>query len=339
MRLAIATDAWTPQINGVVRSLQETARALPGLGVEPHFVTPEGLPSLPLPTYPDIRLAVMAGPAVTRRLEAIRPEAVHIATEGTIGHAVRRWCLTRGLPFTTSYHTRYPDYVRARAPIPEAWTYAWLRHFHGAGARTMVPTETLRRELTGRGFANLALWARGVDIDLFRPRMADPLPWPGPIMLSVGRLAVEKNVEAFLALDLPGTKLVVGDGPQRAELERRFPDAVFLGARTGEALAALYAGADVFVFTSRTDTYGNVMQEALASGLPVAAFPVPGPLDVVADPAIACLDEDLARAVRTALTLDRARCRSVAEGRSWTAAARQFATALAPFEAHAARAA
>ena len=332
MRLAIATDAWSPQINGVVRSLQETAAALPQFGIAAHFVTAEGLPSLPLPTYPDIRLAIMAGSAVARRLDEIAPHAVHIATEGTIGHAVRRWCLTRHLPFTTSYHTRYPDYVRARAPIPEAWTYAWLRHFHGAAQRTMVPTETMRRELARWGFANLTLWARGVDTQLFRPRPGQGLDWPRPIMLSVGRLAVEKNLEAFLGLDVAGTKLVVGDGPQRAELERRFPDAVFLGARTGEALAEIYAGADVFVFTSRTDTYGNVMQEALASGVPVAAFPVPGPIDVVADPTIACLDEDLARAIATALTLDRARCRAVAEGRSWTAAARQFAEALAPFD-------
>ncbi|MGL4287989.1 MAG: glycosyltransferase family 4 protein [Phreatobacter sp.] len=339
MRLAIATDAWSPQINGVVRSLQETAAALPALGIAVHFVTPEGLPSLPLPTYPDIRLAITAGPAIGRRLDEIRPDAVHIATEGTIGHAVRRWCLTRQLPFTTSYHTRYPDYVRARAPIPEAWTYAWLRHFHGAARRTMVPTETMRGELSRWGFANLALWARGVDTQQFRPRPAVKLGYPGPVMLSVGRLAVEKNLEAFLALDLPGTKLVVGDGPQRAELERRFPDAVFLGSRTGEALAEIYAGADVFVFTSRTDTYGNVMQEALASGLPVAAFPVPGPIDVVGDPAIACLDEDLARAIETALALDRARCRAVAESRSWAAAARQFADALCPFGATSSRAA
>jgi glycosyltransferase involved in cell wall biosynthesis len=338
MRLAIATDAWAPQINGVVRSLRETAAVLPRLGIAPHFVTPEGLPSLPLPTYPDIRVAIGARQAVAESLQRIRPDAVHIATEGTVGHAARRWCLARGLPFTTSYHTRYPEYVRARAPVPEAWTYAWLRSFHGAAKRTMVPTETMRRELESWGFRNLAIWSRGVDTTLFRPRAAARLDLPGPIMLTVGRVAVEKNIEAFLQLNLPGTKVVVGDGPQLAELKERFPSTVFLGVRTGEALAEIYASADVFVFTSRTDTFGNVMQEALASGLPVAAFPVPGPLDVVADPTLGVLDEDLAVAIRRALLLDRAHCRAVAETRSWEAAARQFAAALEPMATGAAAA-
>lgn len=332
MRLAIATDAWSPQINGVVRTLTETAAVLPKLGIEPHFITPEGLPSLPLPTYPDIRLALVGGRDIAQRMAAIGPEAVHVATEGPIGHAVRRWCLQNRVPFTTSYHTRYPDYVRARAPIPESWTYAVLRHFHSAAAATLVPTETMRRELDGWGFRNLGVWARGVDTGLFTPRPS-VLDLPRPILLTVGRVAVEKNLEAFLKLDLPGTKVVVGDGPQRAELARRYPAARFLGARTGDALAEIYASADVFVFPSLTDTYGNVMQEALASGVPVAAFPVPGPIDVVADPTIAALDADLAQAILRALTLDRTRCRLVAEGRSWEAAARQFAAALVPFPA------
>ncbi len=331
MRLAIATDAWTPQVNGVVRSLKETAAALTGLGIDACFVTPEGLPTWPMPTYPDIRLAFGAGSAIAARLDALAPAALHIATEGPVGHAARRWALARGLAFTTSYHTRYPEYVRARAPIPEALTYAWLRHFHGAAVRTMVPTETMRRELAGWGFANLSVWSRGVDTALFRPRAGGGVGLPGPVMLSVGRLAVEKNLEAFLALDLPGTKVVVGDGPQRADLARRFPAAVFLGVQTGEALARIYAAADVFVFTSRTDTYGNVMQEALASGVPVAGFPVPGPLDVITDPAVGVLDEDLAAAIRAALLLDRRACRALAESRTWEAAARQFAAALAPF--------
>ncbi|KAF0136789.1 MAG: glycosyl transferase [Xanthobacteraceae bacterium] len=338
MRVAIATDAWAPQVNGVVRSLQETAKALDGQGVIVDFVTPEGLASWPLPTYPDIRLAIGAGPAVAARLDALQPEALHIATEGTIGHAARRWALARGLPFTTSYHTRYPEYVRARAPIPEALTYAWLRHFHAPATRTMVPTETMRRELASWGFANLSVWTRGVDTVLFRPREELVAEWPRPVMLSVGRLAVEKNVEAFLACDLPGTKLVVGDGPQRDELERRFPEAVFLGVKAGKALATLYASADVFVFTSRTDTYGNVMQEAMACGVPVAAFPVPGPLDVITDPAVGVLDENLQSAIRAALLLDGRACRALAEERTWDAAARQFAMALVPFPA-AARAA
>ncbi len=331
MRLAIATDAWAPQVNGVVRSLTETARALARHGIAVDFVTPEGLPSWPLPTYPDIRLAIGAGKAIPARLDSLRPDALHIATEGTVGHAARRWALSRGLPFTTSYHTRYPEYVRARAPIPEAITYAWLRRFHAPARRTMVPTETMRRELAGWGFANLSIWSRGVDTTLFRPRRDVAVDWPRPIMLSVGRLAVEKNVEAFLACDVPGTRLVVGDGPQRPELERRFPEAVFLGVRTGETLAEIYAAADVFVFTSRTDTFGNVMQEALACGVPVAAFPVPGPLDVITDPAVGALSEDLSAAIRRALQLDRGACRTLAESRSWDAAACQFAAALAPF--------
>lgn len=338
MRLAIATDAWEPQINGVVRSLGETARRLPALGISPHFVTPDGLTSLPLPTYPDIRLAVGAGGAVAARLAALDPQAVHIATEGPVGLAARRWCLARGLPFTTSFHTRYPDYVRLRMPVPPAWTYAVLRRFHAPAACTLVPTPSLRAELAAHGFGHLALWSRGVDTELFRPRADAVLDLPRPVMLSVGRLAVEKNLEAFLSLNLPGTRLVVGDGPQRAELEARFPGAVFLGARTGEALARLYAAADVFVFTSRTDTYGNVMQEALASGVPVAAFPVPGPLDVLADRGAGVMDEDLSRAIRAALQLDRAACRAIAEGRTWDAAARQFAAALVPFPRRAAAA-
>lgn len=332
MRLAIATDAWSPQINGVVRTLTETAACLPRLGIEPHFITPEGLPSLPLPTYPDIRLALVPARFVAERLAAIAPEAVHVATEGPVGHAVRRWCLQRGLPFTTSYHTRYPDYVRARAPIPEAWTYAWLRNFHGPAAATLVPTQTMRNELERHGFRNLSIWARGVDTVQFRPA-SSVFDHPRPIMLTVGRVAVEKNLDAFLGLRLAGTKIVVGDGPQLAELRRRYPDVVFAGARTGADLAAIYASADVFVFPSLTDTYGNVMQEALACGVPVAAFPVAGPIDVVADPTIACLHSDLAHAVRTALTLDRSRCRAIAETRSWEAASRAFAAALRAFPA------
>lgn len=331
MRVALATDAWAPQINGVVRSLTETAAALGPLGHRVDFVTPEGLPSWPLPTYPDIRLAIGAGAAVAERLDRLAPDALHIATEGPIGHAARRWAMARRLPFTTSYHTRYPEYVRARAPVPEALTYAWLRHFHGPASRTLVPTETMRRELAAWGFRNLSVWSRGVDAKLFRPRDLAPLAWPRPLMLSVGRVAVEKNLDAFLSLDLPGTKIVVGDGPQRAILEQRHPEAVFLGARTGEALADIYASADVFVFPSLTDTYGNVMQEALASGVPVAAFPVAGPLDVITDPAVGALDGDLAVAIRRALTLDRSACRAFAMTRSWEAAARQFASALVPF--------
>ncbi|HXW26352.1 MAG TPA: glycosyltransferase family 1 protein, partial [Xanthobacteraceae bacterium] len=282
MRVLVATDAWHPQINGVVHTLREVARAAPPLGASIAFLTPEGLRSLPLPTYPGMRLAVARPRTIARRIVDLRPAAIHIATEGPIGLLVRRYCLANGLAFTTSFHTRFPDYVSARTPIPERWTWAALRWFHRAAGGVMAATPGLEAELVSRGFANVMAWPRGVDANLFRPRSGADLELPRPVFLTVARLAVEKNLEAFLALDLPGTKVVVGDGPARADLTRRFPDAVFLGARRGEELARAYAAADVFVFPSRTDTYGLVLLEALASGVPVAAFPVAGPRDVLA---------------------------------------------------------
>ena len=285
MKILIVTDAWHPQVNGVVRTLGHVAREAAALGIEIVFLAPGEFRTLPMPSYPEIRLALTHPGAVARKLDTIKPDAIHIATEGPLGHAMRRVCIRRSLPFTTSFHTRFPDYLAERLPLPERWTreiaWAWLRNFHSAGAAVLAATPTLASELAGRGFKNVKIWPRGVDAELFRPRQRAVLDLPRPIFLTVGRLAVEKNVEAFLALDLPGSKLVVGDGPARAHLARHYPQAVFLGARQGEALAEIYAAADVFVFPSRTDTFGLVLLEALASGVPVAAFPADAPRDVI----------------------------------------------------------
>jgi glycosyltransferase involved in cell wall biosynthesis len=324
MRVLVATDAWHPQINGVVHTLGELARAAPSFGASIAFLTPEGLRSLPLPTYPGMRLAIARPRTIARRIVELRPAAIHIATEGPIGLLVRRYCLRNGLAFTTSFHTRFPEYVAARTPIPDSWTWAALRWFHGAAGGVMAATPSLEAELAGRGFDSVRAWPRGVDATLFRPRPGADLGLPRPVFLTVGRLAVEKNIAAFLALDLPGSKVVVGDGPARAELTRQFPDAVFLGARRGEDLARAYAAADVFVFPSRTDTYGLVLLEALASGVPLAAFPVAGPRDVVAGAPVAAFDEDLRAACLKALSLSREECRTFALGKTWDASARMF---------------
>jgi glycosyltransferase involved in cell wall biosynthesis len=329
VRILIVTDAWFPQVNGVVRTLDTVSRTLRAQGHAVATITPGEFHTVPCPTYPEIRLALRPGPAIARRIDAFEPEAIHIATEGPLGLAARRLCLRRGLPFTTSFHTKFPEYLHARFRIPVSWGYRWMRHFHDPAERVMVATDSIMAELKGWGFVNTVRWSRGVDTGLFRPRGLDETPesmrdLPRPIHLYVGRVAVEKNIEAFLALDLPGTRLVVGDGPQIAELKRRFPATVFAGARHGEDLARHFAAADVFVFPSRTDTFGLVLLEALASGTPIAAFPVPGPLDVIADPAVGCLDTDLAAAVRQALALDRAACRTYALGHSWQACAAQF---------------
>ena len=330
MKLLIASDAWHPQVNGVVRSLEQMVRRASEHGFETTLLTVADFRSLPLPGYPEIRLAYAGRERVAARWRAERPSHVHIATEGPVGLAVRRHCLANSLPFTTSYHTRFPEYLAARAPVPEAWSYAYLRRFHSAARGTMVSTASLQDELSARGFPRLMRWTRGVDTGRFRPaEPGDPLPvefadLPRPLFLYVGRLAVEKNVAAFLGLDLPGTKVVVGDGPDRARLQALAPDARFLGTRTGDALAALYAACDVFVFPSLTDTFGIVLLEALASGLPVAAFPVPGPNDVVGGTRVGCLDRDLRAAALAALDLSRAECRAEALRRGWDVSARQF---------------
>jgi glycosyltransferase involved in cell wall biosynthesis len=330
VRLLIATDAWAPQVNGVVRSLENMAAAGAAYGFEPVLLTHRDFASLPLPGYPEIRLAYATKRHVARLWDTLRPTHVHIATEGTVGYATRRYCLAHRRPFTTSYHTRFPEYLSARAPVPEAWSYAWLRRFHGASNGTMVSTPSLERDLAGRGFTKLMRWTRGVDTDLFRPRAAgEPEPaafagLPRPIFLSVGRLAVEKNLDAFLRLDLPGTKVIIGDGPDRVRLAAVDPRAHFLGTRTGAELAALYAGADAFVFPSLTDTFGIVLLEALACGVPVAAYPVTGPLDVIGGTGAGVLGHDLGAAARAALAIPRAHCRAEALRYTWAESARQF---------------
>ena len=324
MRILIATDAWHPQVNGVVRTLTSLARAVEKLGATIEFLSPEGFPSVRVPTYPGLRLALPRPGKIARRIEQAKPDAIHIATEGTIGMMTRAWCLRQGQPFTTSYTTRFPEYISARWSIPQSWIYAALRRFHGAAAVTMVATPSLTAELSQRGFRNLGMWTRGVDPDLFGPDRAIELDWPRPIFISVGRIAVEKNLAAFLSLDLPGTKVVIGAGPQEAELRQRFPDAKFLGLLENGKLSGHLAAADVFVFPSRTDTFGVVQLEALASGVPVAAFPVTGPKDVIGSNPIGALNEDLRVACLKALTMSRAACRDYALAHSWENSARQF---------------
>jgi glycosyltransferase involved in cell wall biosynthesis len=336
LRILIVTDAWQPQINGVVRTLESVGRELEAMGHRVRFVTPENHTTLPLPTYPEIRLALFPRQAIHRALEEFLPDAVHIATEGPMGLSARAICLERGHRFTTAFHTRFPEYVHARfAFIPESAIYGALKTFHAPASATMVSTGSMKRELEVQGFKNVVLWSRGVDVELFKPQPEMRLEQAGtdfarPLFLYVGRLAVEKNVEAFLALDLPGTKIVVGDGPQRAELELRFPQARFLGQKSGADLAALYAASDVFVFPSRTDTFGLVLLEALACGTPVAAYPVQGPLDVLGEADIAVLDEDLRAACLQALSIPRQDCRAFVAERSWRAAAEQFLGNLVP---------
>lgn len=324
MRVLVATDAWRPQVNGVVRSIEALAREAAQHGASVVTLSPEGFATVAAPTYPDIRLALATPGAVAARIAALAPDHIHIATEGPIGLATRWHCRRHRLLFTTSYHTHFPDYLAARLPIPREATYAALRWFHNGGAGVMVSTETVAAELRRRGFRNLMRWTRGVDPTLFRPRPDAVLDLPRPIFLSVGRVAVEKNLEAFLALDLPGSKVVVGDGPARAQLQARYPAVTFLGTQTGEALARTYASADVFVFPSRTDTFGIVLLEALASGLPVAAYPVPGPIDVLGGSEVGALELDLGVACRKALTIGREKPRAFALGFTWAESARQF---------------
>lgn len=328
MKILVATDAWHPQVNGVVHTLGHVAQEAAALGVAVEFLSPDQFWTLPMPSYPEIRLALLGPGDIERRLDRTQPDAIHVATEGPIGHAMRRACLRRRLPFTTSFHTRFPDYLAERLPMPGRWTseitWAWLRRFHSPGAAVLAATPTLVGELSQRGFSNVKLWPRGVDAELFRPRTGAALGLSRPVFLTVSRLAVEKNLEDFLSLDLPGSKVVVGDGPSRPGLERKFPNAIFLGALRGEKLAEIYAEADVFVFPSRTDTFGLVLLEALASGLPVAAFPAAAPRDVIGDAQVGCLDEDLRRACLSALEYRREDCREFALRMRWATSARIF---------------
>jgi glycosyltransferase involved in cell wall biosynthesis len=324
MRILIVTDAWHPQINGVVRSLSEIGRRAAAFGLSADFLTPQGFRSVAMPGYAEIRLALATPTQIAQRIEAAAPDCIHIATEGPLGILARRYCLRRGRKFTTSYHTRFPEYLSARLPVP-AWPLAaLLRRFHGAACGTMVSTQSLEDELLAQGYRNLMRWSRGVDAELFQPARAQRLPFARPIFLYAGRVSVEKNLEAFLALDLPGSKVIVGDGPARLMLQEKYPGAHFLGARHNEALAEVYASADAFVFPSLTDTFGVVLLEALASGVPVAAFPVPGPRDVIGKSGAGVLDVDLRRAALAALAISRDSCRKYALQFSWRGSARQF---------------
>jgi glycosyltransferase involved in cell wall biosynthesis len=326
-RLVIVTDAWHPQVNGVVRSIENTNRELARMGVEVSMVTPERFASIPCPTYPEIRLSVAWYSRVAREIGKHKPSYVHIATEGPLGLTARRWCLRKRMPFSTSYHTRFPEYVSARLPIPESWLYAFVRWFHNGGAGCMVATPSLARELSAKGIKNLMPWSRGIDATQFHPMPLEEKPFglARPIFMTVGRVALEKNLPAFLDLDLPGSKVVIGDGPARAELEERYPDVHFTGVKFGEDLAKAYAQADVFVFPSLTDTFGNTILEALASGVPVAAYPVTGPLDIIGEESlVGALDDNLQAACLAALSASREKARELAMQYSWEAATLQF---------------
>lgn len=324
MRICIVTDAWHPQTNGVVRTLNTTRATLVAQGHEVRVIEPGMFRNFPCPTYPEIRLAWLPGRTVAKQLRNFKPHYVHLATEGPLGMAARSFCLQYGWPYTTSYHTQFPEYLRARLPIPLSLSYAWLRNFHGAAARTMVATPSMQNQLETRGFTKLARWSRGVDVELFRPSDAHVLDLPRPISLYLGRVSVEKNIEDFLRLQLPGTKLVIGDGPSRIELQRKYPQTVFVGYRFGEDLAAHIAAADVFVFPSRTDTFGLVLLEAMACGVPVAAYPVTGPIDVVKVGVTGLLSEDLRGATLGALQMNRQACRDHALQFTWEKATAQF---------------
>lgn len=332
--IVIVTDAWKPQVNGVVRTLDTLGEELRARGFAVEYITPLDYKTVPTPSYPEIRLSMTHWWALGRRIKTLQPFAVHIATEGPLGIAARVFCVRRGIPFTTSFHTKFPEYVTARTGLPVSWGYAVIRWFHGPSKGVLVATKSLRDELRGWGLFNLTPWTRGVKNDLFAPEkahgVAQPLDLPRPIYLYVGRVAVEKNLEAFLTLDLPGSKLIVGDGPARAGLAKKFPDAHFVGAKYGDELSAHYAGSDVFVFPSRTDTFGLVVIEALASGLPVAAFPVPGPKDILEDaPQAGVLDEDLRAAATKAADLSKDQARAHALNFSWDQCCAMFLKNLA----------
>ena len=332
MKIALVTDAWEPQVNGVVRTLKCTAQELRKMGHVVEFITPLEFRTLPCPTYPDIRLSLFPSARVSRRLMEFDPDAIHIATEGPLGLAARRFAMRHDIPFTTAYHTRFPEYIKARIAMPLSWSYAFLRWFHGPSKAVMAPTQVVKKDLEHWGFGNVVLWSRGVDLDTFKPQKSDRLNTEPPIFLYVGRVAVEKNIEAFLALDLPGSKWVAGAGPSLSGIRARFPGVNFLGVLDQQELAQVYAAANVFVFPSRTDTFGLVLLEAMACGLPVAAYPVTGPLDVITDPKAGVMHDDLRTACLAALELKREDAAAHARKFSWRAATEQFLAHLHPRE-------
>lgn len=333
MKILLATDAWEPQVNGVVTALRATVSKLHELGHDTLILSPDLFAGFSLPTERDIRFALANPKRLATLIRYFHPDAIHIATEGPVGAAARHYCLSHNLPFTTSYHTQFPHYLQMRLGIPSDWTYRYIKRFHSPSRTVMVTTDSLRRQLSKYGIVQTRLWPRGVDINQFRPMQGSNTGLERPIMLYVGRVAVEKNLEAFLELPLPGTKRIVGDGPAFNKLKNRYPEAHFDGRLQGEALSECYASADVFVFPSRTDTYGLVLLEALASGTPVAAYPVQGPMDVLNKATeAACLDEDLSRAIRGALRLSRKQARLFALKHSWTKSTKRFVELLSPIE-------
>ncbi|PIW26063.1 MAG: alpha-mannosyltransferase [Rhodospirillales bacterium CG15_BIG_FIL_POST_REV_8_21_14_020_66_15] len=337
MRISVVTDAWYPQPNGVVRVMGTMVERLKALGHAVQVIAPNLFATLPCPTYPDIRLSLFPGRRLAALLDDFQPNAIHIATEGPLGSVARRYCVARGLPFTTAYHSKFPEYIHARAPvIPLGLLYRWIRGFHAPSARVMVPSHSVHDELAAKGFANLQPWCHGVDTEVFKPApkdFLDHLNLPRPLFMFLGRVTVEKNLPAFLDLDLPGSKVVVGSGPARNGLMARYPRVPFLIARGDAELARYYNAADVFVFPSRTDTFGLVMLEALACGVPVAAFPVTGPKDVIGASGAGVLDDDLAAAAVRAQDIGPALCRNHALGFSWDAVVSEFLDYLAPFGA------
>jgi glycosyltransferase involved in cell wall biosynthesis len=341
LKIVLATDAWHPQVNGVVRSLTSTVECLRRRGHEVVVIEPSRFFTVPCPTYPEIRLAIACARSVRKILDEEQPDSIHIATEGPIGWAARNWCVKRGKPYTTAFHTRFPDYVSVRSGIPAEWIWKVMRLFHGKAERTFAATQTLAEELQSRGITRTHIWPRGVDLDQFNssvPEHKAMVDLPRPILLNVGRVAVEKNIEAFLDLDVQGSKVVVGGGPALEKLKAEYPEVLFLGPKHGSELASTYATADVFVFPSRTDTFGLVNIEALACGLPIAAYPVPGPLDIIGKNGrgmnggkkpIGALDEDLRRAIEQALKADSQAAVEEAEHYSWDRCTDRFLAGLA----------
>ncbi|XZG71517.1 glycosyltransferase family 4 protein [Chitinibacteraceae bacterium HSL-7] len=331
MKILIITDAWEPQVNGVVRTLKQTRHELQQLGHTVELITPLEFKTFPCPTYPEIRLSWRPYGKIQKRIETFKPDAIHIATEGPLGLSASKYCRRNKLPFTTAYHSRFPEYVNLRFGIPEKWTYAWLARFHNGAEATMAPTRVVVDDLKARGFTKTVIWSRGVDLKLFHPGDRERLNTRRPIFVYVGRVAVEKNVEAFLELDLPGSKWVCGDGPAAAALRAKYPDVNWLGVLNQQELARVYNSADVFVFPSKTDTFGLVLLEAMACGCPVAAYPVTGPIDVIGTTGPGALRDDLQAACLAALKIDRTEVRRFAERYSWTAASQQFLSHLHPF--------
>ena len=334
MKIMIVTDAWEPQVNGVVRTLKQTMHELKKMGYVIEMITPLEFKTIPCPTYPDISLSLFPGRKVRQKMESFSPDAIHIATEGPLGIAARAYAIKNRLPFTTAYHTRFPEYVKARISIPLAVTYKFLRWFHDPSLAVMAPTDVVVKDLESYGFTNVVLWTRGVDLEVFKMQESKELDTSHPIFLYVGRVAVEKNIEAFLELKLPGSKWVVGDGPALEGLKAKYPEVNYLGVLQQEKLAKVYAAADVFVFPSKTDTFGLVLLEAMACGLPVAAYPVTGPIDVIGDSKAGAMNNDLREACLEALTIPREVARAHAEKFSWQAASEQFANHLRPVESH-----